>query len=58
MVACGFNTVETYCVWNMHEQKQGCFDFSERYNVALFLEKAKNHGLLAIVRPGPYICAE
>ena len=24
----------------------------------MFLEKAKNHGLLAIVRPGPYICAE
>lgn len=58
MVACGFNTVETYCAWNMHEQKRGVFDFSGRYNIALFLEKAKNHGLLAIVRPGPYICAE
>ena len=58
MVACGFNTVETYCVWNMHEKERGMFDFSGRYDISLFLEKAKNHGLMAIVRPGPYICAE
>lgn len=58
MLACGFNTVETYCVWNMHEKEKGKFDFSGRFNVALFLEKAKAHGLMAIVRPGPYICAE
>ena len=58
MIACGFNTVETYCVWNMHEKQKGKFDFSGRYDISLFLEKAKNHGLMAIVRPGPYICAE
>ena len=58
MVACGFNTVETYCVWNMHEKVKGQFDFSGRYNISLFLEKAKSYGLMAIVRPGPYICAE
>lgn len=58
MVACGFNTVETYCVWNMHESKKGVFDFSGRYDISLFLQKAEEHGLMAIVRPGPYICAE
>ena len=58
MVACGFNTVETYCAWNMHEKEKGKFDFSDRLDIALFLEKAKAHNLMAIVRPGPYICAE
>ncbi|MBQ8685546.1 MAG: beta-galactosidase [Clostridia bacterium] len=58
MVACGFNTVETYCAWNMHEKTKGRFDFSAQYDIALFLEKAQKHGLMAIVRPGPYICAE
>ena len=58
MKACGFNTVETYCAWNMHEREKGKFDFSGRYDISLFLEKAKKHDLFAIVRPGPYICAE
>ena len=28
LVALGCNTVETYCVWNMHEKTKGEFDFS------------------------------
>lgn len=58
MVACGFNTVETYCAWNIHEPIKGQFTFSGRFDIALFLKKAQAHGLMAIVRPGPYICAE
>lgn len=58
MVALGCNTVETYCVWNMHEKKIGEYDFSGILDIAAFLTKAKEHGLMAIVRPGPYICAE
>lgn len=58
MLACGFNTVETYCVWNMHEKVKGKFDFSGRFDIELFLKKAQKHGLMIIVRPGPYICAE
>lgn len=58
MIACGFNTVETYCAWNMHERVKGTFDFSGRYDISAFLRKAAEHGLAAIVRPGPYICAE
>lgn len=42
MVACGFNTVETYCVWNMHEKEKGKFDFSGRFDLSLFLQKQKN----------------
>lgn len=58
MVALGCNTVETYCAWNMHEKRMGEFDFSGILNVAEFLKNAQKYGLMAIVRPGPYICAE
>ena len=26
--ACGFNTVETYIPWNLHERAEGKFDFT------------------------------
>ena len=58
LVALGCNCVETYCAWNMHEKVKGEFDFSGGLNVAEFLRKAHSYGLMAIVRPGPYICAE
>lgn len=54
----GFNTVETYIAWNLHEKKQGEFDFSGRLDFERFLSIAEKLGLYAIVRPGPYICAE
>ncbi len=56
--ACGFNTVETYTCWNLHEQEEGVFDFSGMLDICRFLETAQRLGLNAIVRPGPYICAE
>ncbi|MDO4846551.1 MAG: beta-galactosidase [Clostridiaceae bacterium] len=55
---CGFNTVETYVCWNLHEMKEGEFDFSGNLDIVKFLETAKELGLYAIVRPGPYICSE
>ncbi len=58
MVALGCNTVETYSAWNMHEKKKGEFSFNDGLDLGLFLSKAEKHSLLAIVRPGPYICAE
>ena len=56
--ALGFNTVETYVPWNMHEAKKGTFDFSGILDLEGFLETAESLGLYAIVRPSPYICAE
>lgn len=56
--ACGFNTVETYCCWNLHEKQEGEFDFSGILDIKCFLQIAQDLGLKAIVRPGPYICAE
>lgn len=55
---CGFNCVETYLAWNMHEKNEGEFNFDANLNFGKFLDIAKELGLMAIVRPGPYICAE
>ncbi len=55
---CGFNTVETYMPWNLHEAEEGQFDFSGMLDVTRFIEIATKLELYVIVRPGPYICAE
>lgn len=55
---CGCNCVETYICWNLHEKKEGEFDFSGMLDFVKFLEIAKELGLYAIVRPGPFICSE
>ncbi len=58
MRAMGLNCVETYCAWNMHEKQKGTFDFSGILDIAKFIRTAGEAGLMVIVRPGPYICAE
>ena len=55
---CGFNTVETYFCWNLHEPREGTFTFSEELDVGAFLDIAAELGLNVILRPGPFICAE
>lgn len=54
----GFNTVETYVSWNLHEPKPGDFCFDGMLDIVRFVETAAKVGLYCIVRPGPYICAE
>ena len=56
--ALGCNCVETYCAWNMHEKQKGQYDFSRNLDIASFIKLAQREGLMVIVRPGPYICAE
>lgn len=56
--ALGMNTVCLYVFWNIHEQREGQFDFSGNNDVAAFCRLAQKHGLYVIVRPGPYVCAE
>lgn len=56
--ACGFNTVETYVCWNLHEPKKGEFDFSGMLDIVKYIKTAEKLGLNVILRPGPYICAE
>lgn len=56
--ACGFNTVETYVPWNLHEPKEGQFVFDGFCDFNEFVKAAENLDLMVIVRPGPFICAE
>ncbi|MGV9892198.1 glycoside hydrolase family 35 protein [Streptomyces sp. NPDC003395] len=58
LAALGLNTVDTYVPWNFHERTPGEVRFDGWRDVARFLRLAQERGLDAIVRPGPYICAE
>ncbi|MFK4225530.1 beta-galactosidase family protein [Streptomyces sp. NPDC019890] len=54
--AMGLNCVETYVPWNLHEPGPG--RYADDDALGRFLDAAHAAGLWAIVRPGPYICAE
>ena len=54
----GLNTIETYVAWNEHAPEKGTWDTSGRLDLARFLRTVHEEGMHAIVRPGPYICAE
>ena len=54
----GMNTLCIYVFWNIHEQREGEFDFSDNNDVAEFCRLAQKNGMYVIVRPGPYVCAE
>lgn len=56
--ALGMNTICIYIFWNIHEQKEGVFDWSGNNDVAEFCRLAQKNGMYVIVRPGPYVCAE
>lgn len=56
--AMGFNAVETYIPWNLHEPQEGVFDFSGNKDVVSFVRLAQKMGLMVILRPTPFICAE
>ena len=58
LVAMGCNTVETYVAWNVHQLAPDVVDFAGIADLGRFLDIAGEEGLDAIVRPGPYICAE
>ena len=54
----GLNTIETYVAWNAHESVEGRFDLGGGLDLRRFLELVAAEGMYAIVRPGPYICAD
>ena len=54
----GLNTIETYVAWNEHAPREGEFDLEGGRDFARFLDIVHEEGMFAIVRPGPYICAE
>lgn len=54
----GLNTIETYVAWNAHEPRKGEWDATGWNDLGRFLDLVAAEGMHAIVRPGPYICAE
>lgn len=56
--ALGMNTICLYVFWNIHEQREGEFNFTGQNDVAEFCRLCQKNGMYVIVRPGPYVCAE
>jgi len=56
--AMGLNTIATYIFWNALEPEPDQWDFSDRNDLAGFLEEAQKASLWVLLRPGPYACAE
>lgn len=54
----GLNTIETYVAWNAHEPVRGAWSWDGGLDLAAFLRTVAAEGMHAIVRPGPYMCAE
>jgi beta-galactosidase len=54
----GLNTIETYVAWNAHAPREAEFNLEGGLDLGRFLDLAAAEGMHAIVRPGPYICAE
>ena len=54
----GLNAIETYVAWNQHEPHRGEWRADGDLDLGRFLDLVAAEGLHAIVRPGPYICAE
>ena len=51
----GFNLVDVYIPWFIHEPEEGKFDFD---SLQKFLDLAHKHRLYVVARPGPYINSE
>lgn len=58
MKGMGLNTVATYVFWNWHETAPGVWDFAGDKNLAEYIKIAGEEGMMVILRPGPYVCAE
>jgi beta-galactosidase len=56
--AMGLNAVSFYLFWNMCEPKEGKFNFTGMTDVRRVLKLCEKNGMWAILRPGPYCCAE
>lgn len=54
----GLNAIETYVAWNAHEPVKGQWRQDGDVDLGRFLDIIAEEGMHAIVRPGPYICAE
>jgi beta-galactosidase len=58
MKRAGFNTVSTYVFWNAQQPAPGVFELGDNLDLDAWLSAIEDAGMYAIVRPGPYNCAE
>ncbi|OMO93581.1 hypothetical protein COLO4_16849 [Corchorus olitorius] len=54
----GLNAVETYIFWNAHEPRYRQYKFDGNLDFIKFFKLIQEAGLYAILRIGPYVCAE
>jgi hypothetical protein len=54
----GINVIATYVFWNIHEWKEGVFDWSGDKNLREFLLLCQKHNLFTLVRIGPFCHGE
>ena len=50
----GVNIISTYVFWNVHEEEEGVFRFDGCRNLRGFLEVCEKHGMMVIMRIGPF----
>ncbi len=58
MKAGGLTVIPTYVFWNLHEQREGQFDWSGQLDLRAFVELCGRHGMPVIVRIGPFCHGE
>lgn len=58
MKSSGVNIIATYCIWSLHEEREGYMNWTGNNNLRAFLELCKKHDLLVHLRFGPYCNAE
>ncbi|CAH1432299.1 unnamed protein product [Lactuca virosa] len=54
----GVDAIETYVFWNAHEPLPRKYDFSGNLDLIRFIKTIQSEGLYAVLRIGPYVCAE
>ncbi|KAL6336873.1 hypothetical protein AAG906_036187 [Vitis piasezkii] len=54
----GLNTIDTYVFWDLHEPQRRQYDFTGNKDLVRFIKAIQAQGLYAVLRIGPYVCAE
>ena len=58
MKAGGINIISSYAFWIVHEEEEGVFRFDGCRDVRRFLEICEKHGMMVIMRIGPFCHGE
>lgn len=54
----GFDCIDTYIPWSVHETAPGEYSFSGNRDVQAFFDLSASEGMYVVARPGPHINAE